>query len=141
MNVKTRRRASAVVVHDNKLLTILMQDPHSGETFHTVPGGEIEEGEHPASTAQRETLEESGYHIHVDRGSEMISGYPFIWNGTTYACETWWYRGELASEFPDVVDDEAYILSARWHPLSDVETLFSFHPDILSSIQHMVRNV
>lgn len=141
MSARIRRRASAIVIRDQHILTILMEDPHTGEQFHTVPGGGIEEGEHPSVTAERETLEESGYQILVDRGSEMVSRYRFIWAGSSYDCETWWYRGTLTRDDPQEVHDEAYILSARWFRLSEIEKLFSFHPDILSSIQHMVRDV
>ena len=89
----------------------------------------------------RETLEESGFHIAVDVATKLVTRYTFVWNGSTYDCETWWYRGVLSRDTPDAVDDEAYILSARWYPVDNVETLFAHHPVVLSSIQQMVRDV
>ena len=139
--MSVRKRASAIVIHEQKILTILMRDPHSGDEFHTVPGGGIENGEDPADTAVRETREESGFHSAVDVATKLVTRYPFVWKGSTYNCETWWYRGALSRDTPDPVDDEAYILSARWYPVDNVDTLFSHHPVVLSSIQQMVRDV
>ena len=54
----------ALIEHDGRVLMLERdQDPWRG--CWDIPGGFCEDGEHPADTAVREILEETGYHIEL----------------------------------------------------------------------------
>ena len=135
-----RKRACLVCVNNGQLLCIEMQDPLTCKRFWSVPGGEVEPGELPVAAAVRETLEETGYLTRGDASTELISHYPFSWNGRSFACETWWYRGELSREGPAIVDDADYLLGCVWIPVGRIRALFYDHPTILSSISSVIHN-
>ena len=50
--MSVRKRASAIVIREQDS-DYSDARPHSGDEFHTVPGGGIENGEDPADTAVR----------------------------------------------------------------------------------------
>lgn len=61
------RVAAYAVITDHQgrmLLPRWSERDHSG---WTMPGGGIDPGEHPAEAAVREVLEETGYHVELDR--------------------------------------------------------------------------
>lgn len=59
-----RVAAYAVIVDDGKAL--LAHWNENGRNGWTIPGGGIEDGEHPADAAVREVFEETGYHAELD---------------------------------------------------------------------------
>ena len=133
-----RIRACAICVHGSELLTIALRDPVSGQVFRSVPGGEVETGESAAAAASRETLEETGYRVVADAGSERISRYDFVWAGETYDCQTSWFICELTSTEAIPVLDEDYVLEAAWIPLNVLESRLVEHQHIREVILDMV---
>lgn len=130
-----RLRASAVVVHDNKLLTFLAVDPHDGREYYFLPGGKVEGAETAPEAAVRETLEETGYAIDVEASSAIDEEYDFYWNGADHHCLTIFYRGVLINPFasPLKVADCDYHRAVVWLPLSDVRDKLSYSEPILKA--------
>lgn len=58
-------RASAVIIHDDKLLVIYRQA--GGRTYYALPGGRIEKGETFIETIKRELIEETSLDTKLDR--------------------------------------------------------------------------
>lgn len=137
-----RIRASAVIVHNDQLLTFLAKDPTSGEQYLFLPGGEIEKGETPHETAIRETLEETGFDIQLDPNGVTEREYPFYWNGKDYISFTLFYRARLKNPFQKVtvVKDADYHLGVVWMPLSELHERFSYSAEILSAIEELITS-
>ena len=135
-NKISRVRASLVVVHNGRLLTVQLQDPATKEARLYVPGGLIEPGETPAIAAVRETTEETGYLVTVVPGTDRVSHYDFVWNGATYACSTHFMRGTLSDPHarPQPVTDAAYNHGVVWLPISQVPEALGFHTVILEEV-------
>jgi len=70
-NEKTKRIiliAKAMVFNDEGKLLMVRRDRPCHKESHNhweMPGGKVEFGEHPSKTAERETLEESGFEVEV----------------------------------------------------------------------------
>lgn len=62
--VMPRNRAVAVVVHDNKLLTMFRRNE---KEYYTFPGGGVEPGETNEQAVEREIYEEVSLRVEVDR--------------------------------------------------------------------------
>ena len=58
-------RPSAIVIHNNKVLVV--RSKYGNKEFYLFPGGGLERFETIAGGAKRETLEETGYDIEIDR--------------------------------------------------------------------------
>jgi 8-oxo-dGTP diphosphatase len=58
-------RARAIIVRDNCIALIKRQ--RDGQIYYVIPGGGMEAGETPEQTAIRESREELGLHIEIDR--------------------------------------------------------------------------
>jgi 8-oxo-dGTP diphosphatase len=64
-------RARAIIVQDNCIALIKRQ--RAGNTYYVIPGGGMEPGETPERTAIRESREELGLHIEIERLLAEIS--------------------------------------------------------------------
>lgn len=135
-----RERASAVVIHEGKLLTVLLEDPHTKVTRHFPPGGKIEKNEDPAQTAIRETLEETGIEISLTPHPPHVIVYPFVWNNITYECTTSYFAGTCTNPEISKVDDADYNKGAEWIPLSKLDQYLGFDHQILSAVRTIARS-
>ena len=135
---KQRRRVSVIVVNQGKILGFHAEDPTTKQQYFFLPGGGIEEGETPIETGIRETLEETGYSVEIEKNSGIYERYDFQWDGQNYDCETWFYVGKLTSPEATLVRDAGYHRGVEWLPLSEVEQAFSYHPKILSAVKALV---
>lgn len=136
--VTVRERASIVVVHDEKILSFHAIDPHSGQNYHFVPGGLIEEGESAIACAERECLEETGYKAQAHSTTLKIREYDFIWNNKKVWCRTHFYKGQLSEpqKGPSQVDDADYNKGVVWVPSKEVSKYFNYD----NSIYEVVKN-
>ena len=119
---KTRLRGSAVCREQGRLLIVRMRDPSTLVTFAFPPGGGVEEGETPAQTAARETLEETGLRVKVDEASVRVVEYPYRWDGHDVAITTHYFLATLEEPFVETipaVEDASYNLGAEWLPVSE----------------------
>lgn len=120
--MKPRQRASAVCLAEGRLLLVRMRDPVTRVELLFPPGGGIEPGEAPDATARRETLEETGLRVRVDRTSVVTVRYPYPWAGETFDVTTHYFRATLDEPFREVlppVRDADYNLGAVWVPEAD----------------------
>ena len=134
-----RKRVSAVVVADNKLLGFNAIDPHDQRAFFFVPGGAIEPNESLEAATIRETKEETGYTIKLTNQSALVSRYPFFWNGQWFDCETTFFQGVLANTESNFSGDAAYHKGVQWVPSTEIENIFSYSEPIKNAIQHLIR--
>lgn len=136
-----RRRSSAVVIHDGKVLGFNAVDPTSGQKFVFLPGGALEKSESFLESAVRETREETGYKIAVDEQTALNRKYLFHWNGKDVWCETVFYLARLDQKFspPRRQDDADYNLGPVWIPFSEVGQTFAYHPDILWAVSKLIK--
>lgn len=131
-----RTRATAVVVHNDKILTFSALDPKSQQSYHFLPGGEVEPTETAPECAERECLEETGFRIEVDPTSCKDVEYSFFWNGEDYDCLTLFYRGYLKNFLQQArsVDEPAYNRGVVWVPVSQAAEIFSYSAEIRDTV-------
>jgi ADP-ribose pyrophosphatase YjhB (NUDIX family) len=119
-----RIAAYAVIIRDGEIL--LSHWNEHGRSGWTLPGGGIDEAEHPVQAAKREILEETGYHASIDRllGIDTMvvpAARRHRGDSPLYAMRIV-YRarvtgGELRNEVGGSSDE------ARWFPLEQVPEL------------------
>jgi 8-oxo-dGTP pyrophosphatase MutT (NUDIX family) len=132
-----RERASAVCVRAGELLCVRLRDPATAVARLFVPGGGIAAGEPPAAAAEREVLEESGYAVRVDSGSELVARYPFVWAGIEFDVTTHFFRAALIrpDEPPAAVHDVSWNEGVIWLPLDRLDDELVYHPAIRDAVR------
>ena len=137
--LKTRVRASVVVVHLNRLLTFKAVDPTSSREYFFLPGGQVEDDETAPEAAERETFEETGFRVKVLPAANTDREYDFHWDGEDFDCLTVFYRANLVSVMQAPVRDAEYNQGVHWLPLAEIEATFSYTAEILSAVQELLR--
>lgn len=141
MQPKERIRASAVVVSNDRLLTVLLEDPLTKVIRHFLPGGAVEKGESPAEAALRETLEETGIVIELLSQPPVIARYPFTWNGQVYDCTTSFFAGTCdIPKVNPVINDAVYNKGVAWIAMKDIEELLGFDRHICNATMAVLRS-
>lgn len=133
-----RIRSSVVVVNKAKILGFHAEDPVNKAKYFFLPGGKIEEGESVVESAERETLEETGYRVKIDEKSKIFREYKFEWTGKIYHCETWYFKAELISQENTEIEDAEYHRGVDWIDIGEIDKLFSYHKDILEPIKELL---
>lgn len=140
--MESRCRASAICQAEGHLLVVRLRDPVTNVEALFPPGGGIDPGETPAKTATRETLEETGLHVSVDRDVELVETYPFRWAGVDYQVTTHYFSATLDDPFnlavPAVVD-APYNLGASWVPVDAALEAMSIYPSIGDAVARLLR--
>ncbi len=132
-----RNRSTVICLQDNKILGFHAVDPTSKVKYFFLPGGKIEEGESPAQSALRETLEETGYKIRLFPQAAIVKEYTFPWDGNVYFSKTVFYPAMLLkpTDTPAIVNDAEYHQGVDWVPATEIEKHFGYQKDILSAVQ------
>ena len=122
-----RVAAYGVIIRDEHIL--LAHWNEHGRSGWTLPGGGIENGEHPAEAAVREIFEETGYHAGLDvllgidnyviPARSRASGVDRPLNAIRIVYRAHIISGELTNEIGGSSDE------ARWVPLTEIELLRS----------------
>jgi ADP-ribose pyrophosphatase YjhB (NUDIX family) len=124
--------SSGLVVDDEErvLLAKRAKDPFAGKW--DLPGGFLEEGEHPLAGLRRELREEAG----IEVGDERLLGIwmdRYEYRGRVVATLNIYYTARLAEGAPEPADDVAEF---RWFRADEVplgELAFGHIPDVLSA--------
>ena len=137
-----RIRTSAIVVHNNHILTFFAVDPSNNLEYHFLPGGKIEKNETAPEAAIRETFEETGYEITIETATALDKQYPFHWNSEDYLSLTIFYRGYLKNPFqkPTKVSDAEYNKEVRWIPISKVNEIFNYCQEIKEAVLEITQS-
>jgi 8-oxo-dGTP diphosphatase len=119
-----RIAAYGVIIQDGQIL--LSHWNEHGRSGWTLPGGGIEEAEHPVAAAKREILEETGYDASVDRllGIDtMVVPAAKRHSGTVplYAMRIVYRASILGGELRNEIDGSSD--EARWFPVAEVPSL------------------
>ncbi|MBX3016901.1 MAG: NUDIX domain-containing protein [Bdellovibrionaceae bacterium] len=137
--MKSRVRASTVLIHNGRILSFFAVDPSSQKEFYFLPGGAIEAEETAPEAAERETWEETGFRVRVDAESAIDREYFFYWDGEDYDCLTIFYWGRLLSPLQDSVEDRDYNKGVAWVPLNEIKEKFGYTHEILSAIEELIE--
>lgn len=134
-----RERVSVVCVFESKILCFVGVDPKTSKRYYFLPGGQIEDGESEVTCGERETLEETGYRVRIEKDSRVSKKYMFHWNGRDYDCTTHFYRGHLNEVFhaPKAVQDSDYNKGPVWIPVAKLATIFDYTPEILAAAEEL----
>lgn len=122
-----KNRAGGFLIKDKKIL--LIHQIFKGETFYTIPGGSIEEGETKEQTVVREFEEETGFKVKPVKHlftieDDRVADY--------YMME--YISGSLVLGGPEkerMSEDDQYYL--EWIDLEEISKLF-FHPHQMGSM-------
>lgn len=141
-----RLRASAMVLHAGKMLTVRLRDPVTQTVESYLPGGKIENNESPEAAAERECLEETGYAVQVITGNATVARYPFVYSGKLYDCTTHFFMARLVDpdRTPAVVNDADYNLGCEWIDANDeaaINQAFGFHETIHACVKTLLKHV
>lgn len=129
-DIPNKTRVSAVVIRDGKLLLIKRVKPDL--SYHTFPGGTVEENESPKEAMVRECLEELSCPVEVqellfENKSEDRHDYYFLIKD---------FEGEPQMGGPElsrITDENKYIF--EWIPMDQIEELDSFYiPDVRAEL-------
>lgn len=137
--MKSRVRASTVLVHNGRILSFFAVDPSSQKEYYFLPGGAVEADETAPEAAERETWEETGFRVAVDPHSAVDREYFFYWDGEDYDCLTIFYWARLLSSLQDSVEDRDYNKGVAWIPLGEIKEKFGYTEEILSAIEELVE--
>jgi 8-oxo-dGTP pyrophosphatase MutT (NUDIX family) len=139
--MELRIRSTAIVFHNNSLLTFFAIDPKDGREFYFLPGGKIEENETAPESAERETLEEVGYIVKADVDSVIDKEYSFYWNGENINCLTLFFRAYLVNPLqqPKAVNDALYNKKVVWIPRADIEKKINYNDSILQAVIELIK--
>lgn len=134
-----RERASALCVHEDKLLMVKLRDPVTKDLRHFPPGGSIEPGETAVRAAEREAFEETGYTVRADPASEFVYDYPFTWGGVEYQVRTRFFRAALTGTPPVAPLPDPILEGVEWVPLARLPAALCFHAGLLGVITTLIR--
>ena len=136
--MKSRVRASVVVVQNGQLLTFRAVDPSSGKEYYFLPGGKIEDDETAPEAAERECYEETGFEVEVDASSNIDREYHFFWDGQWYDCLTIFYRAHVIRPALKTVQDADYNKGAVWIPVAEISRYFDYSQEILAAVDDLL---
>ena len=130
--MKHRIRAASLVVQDDRLLLIKSRIPQSGEICWIPPGGGLAGGESIFDCARRETFEEAGIAVDLDRVvylSQFVDEYFDTHNFEVFIlCNS--FYGDLTTENnvgePDAMD----VLEAKFLSRQDMRDVVVY-PEML----------
>lgn len=121
-------RARAIVIRNRHIALIKRQ--REGRTYYVVPGGGMEAGENPEQTAIRESREELGLDISIDRLLAKVTyrgREQFYFLAKVKGGHFGTGKGpEMTGKYPP----ERGTYTPVWMPLSEIEKINLFPPSI-----------
>ena len=131
-------RSRAIIIRNRHIALIKRQ--RDGHTYYVIPGGGMETGETPEQTAIRESREELGLNISIDRLLAKV-----IFHGREqfyfYARVTGGHFGtgkgpEMTGKYPP----ERGTYTPVWVPLKDLERINLFPPSIAQLVADSAKS-
>ena len=127
MNIRTKTRATAIVIRDGHALLIHRKNE---KEYFVFPGGGVEEGETPECAVIREVMEETSIEVRLvrllesklyDDGSENIS----------YLCEYISGEPRLADDSPERREMKVGVqyYDPVWIKISDIRDMVNVYPE------------
>jgi ADP-ribose pyrophosphatase YjhB (NUDIX family) len=129
-----------VVVQNGRLLAFRAADPTSGKEYFFLPGGMIKEDETAPESAERVTLESTGFRVQVTPTSNTDREHGFHWDGEDFDCLTIFYRATLLSAMQSQIVDADYSKGTHWIPLAEVPAAFDYSAETLSAIKELIES-
>jgi 8-oxo-dGTP diphosphatase len=109
--VNPKTAAISFITHEDRLLLVQRRyEPGAGKWG--LPGGFVENGEHPAQTARREAAEETGLEIEIAGLLDVF----YVENGVITIA----YAGRYLGGTPSAADD---VQDARWYTRDNLPEL------------------
>lgn len=122
--------ASAVIVQDGKILLIQESYPDFYKKWN-LPGGRVDEGEDLLTAAKRETREEAGVDVEIDK--ELLLMHTEAHLPVLHAFTAHIVGGEPHSDGQEILD-------VRWVPLGEVMQQDLRNPDYMQAILKALNN-
>jgi 8-oxo-dGTP pyrophosphatase MutT (NUDIX family) len=130
-------RARAIIIRDNCIALIKRQ--RDGHIYYVIPGGGMEPGETPEQTAIRESLEELGLSIEIDRLLAEVTFYgkkQYYFLARVTGGKFGTGNGpEMLGKYPP----ERGTYTPMWIPLRSVEYINLFPPSIAELVNQAAR--
>ena len=139
--IQDRKRASTVVIHDNKILAFRAKDPTNHKHYHFLPGGIVLPEEELKNCAVRVTVELTGYHVNVLTEKKLAREYDFSWEGQSFWCRTDFFHSHLNGEYfnPKPVQNVSYHMGVEWVSIEDLERCFSHNLSIFRALKSIIN--
>jgi 8-oxo-dGTP diphosphatase len=122
-----KTRPSAIIIADNKLLTLKYN--YNGNTLYAIPGGNLEFGEKLEEALARELEEEIGLKIEVQ--NLIFIAEVRLQKKDTLHCI---FKSIIVSGTPNLNPKETTALEICWLPLSTLED-YNLYPNIKTEIK------
>lgn len=130
-------RARVIIIRNHHIALIKRQ--RDGRIYYVIPGGGMEPGETPEQTAIRESREELGLHVVIDRllarvvfrGKEQFYFYGKVTGGHFGTGK----GPEMTGKYPP----ERGTYTPVWIPLKDVENINLFPPSIAELVSNAAK--
>ncbi len=134
MKNKFKNKAGCIVMRKNDQTEVLLIYRKDYDDW-TFPKGHVEQGETLPETAARETKEETGYSVDIQKKIDNII-YQHQRDGTTFTCDTHYYLAEPQSHEEGVVPNEE-VDEIQWLPLSKAKQKLTYdnNKKLLNSIK------
>ena len=144
MGYKTRIRAAAFLIHEDKILLT----EFGGGKYYNFTGGGVEENETVKQAVAREVMEEAGLTVEV---GDLVFTLEYEPKSCNYehgnnGCITLFFRCYLNTKIPpqipshtDVNPDDPSITSVcKWIPISELNKIY-FVPPIYESLMNYIK--
>jgi 8-oxo-dGTP pyrophosphatase MutT (NUDIX family) len=129
-------RARAIVIRNNHIA--LIKRHREGRVYYVVPGGGMEAGESPEQTAIRESREELGLEISIQRLLAKVTYHgreQFYFLARVKGGHFGTGKGpEMTGKYPP----ERGTYTPVWMPLSEIEKINLFPPSIAELVSHAI---
>ncbi|MCS6823716.1 MAG: NUDIX hydrolase [Cytophagaceae bacterium] len=122
MNVSVR--PSVLIMQENTLL--LMRYCYSGKDLFQIPGGNMEAGETPEDTIERELYEEINIQVHTHQLLYIAQTVRAEKNKTVIHLI---FSGSVVSGIPELNPQHTSALEAIWMPLQQIKNIH-LYPDV-----------